>query len=241
MITPQDIEAISFEKAVFGGYDMQSVDDLLEPLTQDYMTLYKENAVLKSKMRLLVEKLEEYRAQEETLKQAQQEAQKKCDDMIAEAEKRSRQIAAEAQAKAEDRSRDTDAALNGERDRLNRAKAATKDFISAVEGNIQKQLEVLGGLKLMDLDAEPAAPVRQEPVRKAYDYESEKDEPKQVPEVRDTHTETIADEIEQSVGKLVGEEPDGQEPTKVIPTLKPERQSNKFDNLQFGPNYRPTK
>lgn len=241
MITPQDIEAISFEKAVFGGYDMQSVDDILEPLTQDYLTLYKENAVLKSKMRLLVEKLEEYRAQEETLKQAQQAAQKKCDEMIAEAEKRSEQIAAEAQAKAADRSRDTDAAINTEIERLSRAKAATKDFISAVEGNIQKQLEVLGGLKLMELETEPAAPVRREPVRKPYDYESEKDEPRQVSETVDSHTVTIADEIEQSVERLIGGEPAVQEPTKTIPTLKPERQSDKFDNLQFGPNYRPTK
>lgn len=61
MLTPQQIQDISFEKALFGGYDMDSVDDILEPLTEDYVTLYKENSVLKSKMRILVEKLEEYR------------------------------------------------------------------------------------------------------------------------------------------------------------------------------------
>ena len=57
MLTPQQIQDISFEKALFGGYDMDSVDDILEPLTEDYVTLYKENSVLKSKMRILVEKL----------------------------------------------------------------------------------------------------------------------------------------------------------------------------------------
>ena len=41
---------------------MQQVDDFLEPLTEDYIMLYKENSVLKSKMKILVEKLEEYRA-----------------------------------------------------------------------------------------------------------------------------------------------------------------------------------
>ena len=46
MLTPQEIENISFEKATFGGYNMQSVDELLEPLTEDYITLYKENALL---------------------------------------------------------------------------------------------------------------------------------------------------------------------------------------------------
>lgn len=240
MITPQDIEAISFEKAVFGGYDMQSVDEILEPLTQDYLTLYKENAVLKSKMRLLVEKLEEYRAAEDKIKTAQEATQKKCDEMLAEAEQRSRQIAEEAQAKAADRSRDTDAALSGEAERLNRAKAATRDFISAVEGNIQKQLEVLGSLKMMDLGnpERAAAPMRQEPVRKAYDYESEKDEPAPAPE----SPEKIADEIEQNVERIVGSGvSEEKEPTKVLPSLKPELQNDKFDNLQFGPNYNPTK
>ena len=61
MFTPQQLEQISFDKAVFGGYDMESVDQILEPLLEDYVTLYKENATLKSKMRVLVEKLEEYR------------------------------------------------------------------------------------------------------------------------------------------------------------------------------------
>ena len=62
MFTPQEIQEKTFVKAVFGGYDMQTVDEFLEPLTEDYITLYKENAVLKSKMKILVEKLEEYRS-----------------------------------------------------------------------------------------------------------------------------------------------------------------------------------
>ena len=69
MFTPQEIQEQTFSKAVFGGYDMQQVDDFLEPLTEDYIMLYKENSVLKSKMKILVEKLEEYRGQEAAMKQ----------------------------------------------------------------------------------------------------------------------------------------------------------------------------
>ena len=58
MFTPQQIDQISFSKAKFGGYNMEQVDEFLEPLTEDYVTLYKENALLKSKMRVLVGKLE---------------------------------------------------------------------------------------------------------------------------------------------------------------------------------------
>ena len=58
MFTPQQIDQIAFSTVKFGGYDKQSVDEVLEPLTEDYVTLYKENALLKSKMRVLVGKLE---------------------------------------------------------------------------------------------------------------------------------------------------------------------------------------
>ena len=48
MFTPQQIDQISFSRATFGGHDMQAMDEFLEPLTEDYVTLYKENALLKS-------------------------------------------------------------------------------------------------------------------------------------------------------------------------------------------------
>ncbi len=56
MLTPQDIRDKQFVKAVFGGYDMSTVDDFLEELTEDYAALYKENAILKSKIKVLVER-----------------------------------------------------------------------------------------------------------------------------------------------------------------------------------------
>ena len=46
MLTPQQIEQVSFGRATFGGYDIQSVDEFLEPLTEDYITLYKEKDVI---------------------------------------------------------------------------------------------------------------------------------------------------------------------------------------------------
>ena len=92
MLTPQDLQEVAFEKAKIGGYVMKSVDDFLEPLMDDYITLYKENAVLKSKMRLLVERLEEYRSKEAETKEAAAEAQKTCDRMIEEARRHSDEI-----------------------------------------------------------------------------------------------------------------------------------------------------
>ena len=55
MFTPQQIEQISFSRATFGGYDMESVDQFLEPLLEDFTTLHKKNALLKSKMNFVKE------------------------------------------------------------------------------------------------------------------------------------------------------------------------------------------
>ena len=92
MFTPQQIEQISFSRATFGGYDVTQVDEFLEPLTEDYVTLYKENALLKSKMRVLVGKLEEYRKNEASMKDAIVNAQKTCDLMVKEAEAKCPQL-----------------------------------------------------------------------------------------------------------------------------------------------------
>ena len=59
MLSPQDISDKVFVKAVFGGYDMTGVDDFLEGVAGDYAALYKENAILKGKLKVLVEKVEE--------------------------------------------------------------------------------------------------------------------------------------------------------------------------------------
>ena len=64
MITPQDIREKTFEKAMFGGYDMGGIDEFLEELANDVAALQKENAVLKGKMKVLVDKVEEYRKNE---------------------------------------------------------------------------------------------------------------------------------------------------------------------------------
>ena len=86
MLTPQEVSEHAFAKAGFGGYNMAMVDEFLDQLTEDYTTLYKENAALKNKMKVLVEKVEEYRSTEEAMRKTLLTAQKMADDMVKEAE-----------------------------------------------------------------------------------------------------------------------------------------------------------
>ena len=57
MLTPQEVSGRAFSKAAFGGYNMAMVDEFLDELTDDYTSLYKENAALKAKLNNFVSEL----------------------------------------------------------------------------------------------------------------------------------------------------------------------------------------
>ena len=58
MYTPQEVAEKTFPRSgLTAGYSMTVVDGL----TEDYTALYKENAALKAKLKMLAEKVEEYR------------------------------------------------------------------------------------------------------------------------------------------------------------------------------------
>ena len=62
MMTPQEVASHAFAKATLGGYNMAMVDEFLDLLTEDYTALYNDNAILKNKLKVLSETVEEYRA-----------------------------------------------------------------------------------------------------------------------------------------------------------------------------------
>ena len=70
MLTPQEVTNSVFEKALLGGYDTASVDKFMAQLTQDYSALYRENGILKAKMKVLVDKVEDYRSTEDSMRMA---------------------------------------------------------------------------------------------------------------------------------------------------------------------------
>lgn len=231
MFTPQEIQEKTFVKAVFGGYDMTSVDDFLEPLTEDYITLYKENAVLKSKMKILVEKLEEYRSQEDSMKKALVAAQKTSDQMIAEAEKKCAQMTSQAENVLRNKSAESQQQIAAEEERIERAKQAALNFIEVIEKDVSRHLDLLANLKLMNLGP-------QKTQAKAYDFEKEP-APKAAPaaaEAPKEDTQEIAAEIEQNLERVIGSDTKV-DPDKTIVAHGPA----KFNDLKFGKNYDPNR
>ncbi len=140
MITAQDIREKGFERARMGGYDMASVDDFLEELADDVAATQKENAVLKSKMKVLVDKIEEYRSNEEALNAAILSAQKLAVQIESEARQRAAATIAEAEEKAQETLGSISARADAEEKRLADAKAAAAKFIEAAKALCHTQL-----------------------------------------------------------------------------------------------------
>lgn len=154
MFTPQQIDEVTFTKALFGGYDMASVDEFLEPFTEDYITLYKENALLKSKMRILVEKLEEYRKNEASTRDAIANAKKTCDKMIREAEAKCARMlgdanaASSAQAAAESQSQASAASQAAHLDeQVEEAKRAATETIDKIQTQMNAAVQAMDDMK----------------------------------------------------------------------------------------------
>ena len=257
MFTPQEIQEQTFSKAVFGGYDMQQVDDFLEPLTEDYIMLYKENSVLKSKMKILVEKLEEYRGQEAAMKQQMAQAQAQCERMIAEAQSRSATIVAGAETTLRSQSDDLKKELAEEQARVDDAKKTALNFIDVIEQDIKGHLELLEKLKSRDLTLSQPQVMPQKTVReKPYDWQADQPAPVQAPiqpaqsvqPAASESAESIAEAISENMEKLVGADPKPETPPAATPSgqkqntrsLRMDSATIKFTDLQFGKNYDPT-
>lgn len=228
MFTPQQIDQISFGRAAFGGYDMQAVDEFLEPLTEDYITLYKENALLKSKMKVLVTKLEEYRKNEASMKDAIVNAQKTCDMMVKEAEAKCTQMLADANVAAAENAKNADALIAAENERVEDAKKAAVARITDLQEEIRTCIQALERIKNAN------RPVNTPPEGNVFDYERVEGNSKQ-----DAQTEAVADEIAASLKNLVGTtEENAPKAEPKHPTA--DTTTSKFTNLQFGRNYDPT-
>jgi len=143
MITAQDIREKTFEKSRMNGYDMASVDDFLEEVAEDISNSQKENAVLKSKMKVLVDKIEEYRANEEALNLAILSAQKLAVQIESEARQRAAAMIEDAERQVKERVGSIEELTATEERRLADAQIATKAFFEKARKVCNDQLKTL--------------------------------------------------------------------------------------------------
>ena len=157
MLTPQEVSTHAFSKAVMGGYNMAMVDEFLDELTDDYTALYKENAALKAKLKVLVEKVEDYRATEDSMRATLLTAQKMADSIVHEAEAKRDEMLRDAETGAQTQIAQYQRELDEAQDRLRQGQQELARFISTSRELCQRELQFLEQLPQAET-AVPAAP-----------------------------------------------------------------------------------
>ena len=239
MLTPQEVSEHAFAKAGFGGYNMAMVDEFLDQLTEDYTTLYKENAALKAKMKVLVEKIEEYRSTEDAMRKTLLTAQRMADELVKEARESKETMLRQAQEETRTQIQNLHREVEAEQLRLTAAQNATTAYVSKLKELYQHELDYLGSLsKLTPETAVPADPVADtvEEIQASMDRIAQEEVPDQTEPEEDD-----ADELPQEDERPGGLYSDltatllnraaemADEPTK--------RLSIDLEHLQFGKDY----
>ena len=210
MFTPQQLDEISFARARFNGYDIDSVDEVLEPLFEDYNTLYKENALLKSKMRVLVEKLEEYRNGEASMRDAMSGTQNTCDQMVRDTEAKCAQMLNDANQAAAENAKNAVSLVAAENQRVEEAKKVAAERIAEIQEQMKTCIQALERIKTANLPAQPS---------------------------KAQSTDAVADEIASTLEAMMGTTDESA--PKAEPNHPNSNTTTRFTNLQFGRNYDP--
>ena len=266
MLTPQEISEKVFVKAVFGGYDMTGVDDFLETLSEDYSALYKDNAILKGKLKVLVEKVEEYRSTEDAMRMALVNAQKMGEEITIEANKRKEETLRNADEQANAKLSQITKLVSDEELKLQIASKETEKFIQLSQAIMHKHSDFLSKLetarRAVKPDAKPGvksakpssapapltAPLENTIVSNVADQvgsavERLASETAPVSNLREVVSEAdVKEALAQEVENAIAEELDENgEPLKIFgqenaPSISP-RPRFDFDDLKFGANF----
>lgn len=231
MFTPQEVSEKVFPKSSFGGagYSMAAVDEFLDALTEDYTALFKENVTLKAKLKVLAEKVEEYRATEEAMRQALLTAQKMAAKLVQDAQVEKEQILANARTEAQEEIHRLDQETQAAERKLVLAQEKTAEFIRRSEELCRAQSDFLHTLPELEFLPEEKA---------------EDDAPEQ---------EDVVSAIEQDILSQYMKEAEGaaetaaetehvtDEPTIKLPPMDGSAIPSDFrlslDELKFGRNY----
>mgnify|MGYP003307218197 CR=1 FL=1 len=179
MFTPQEVSEKTFPKSArFNeGYQMAAVDEFLDSLTEDYTALFKDNVSLKAKLKVLAEKIEEYRSTEDSMRATLVTAQKMAAKLVQEAQTEKESMLADARKDAAVERAKLEAETEQVRRKMAMAQENLADFIKRSNDLISRQKTFLEALPEMDVSqmredtVKPAMTDIDVEIRKAFEEE----------------------------------------------------------------------
>ena len=143
MLTPNDISNKRFEKSPFGGYKPEEVDSFLSEIAMSYERLYEEKEAAEEKMEVLAEKLEEYRANEDSLRTVLIGAQKLGDNIIRDSKAKAEVIISDAEGRVKQVFSESEGKIDKERETLAMLQKETAEFKKRLIVMYKQHLELI--------------------------------------------------------------------------------------------------
>ena len=156
MLTLKEIEEVRLGRAKVGGYKPEDVDNFIDEVRDSFEKLQNDNAELVSKIKVLAHRINEYRTQEESVRNALIKAQKIEDDAIKEAKTKAEEILRNANIEADKIISSTKREIIKEKDNLANLKKNVRDFRSNLLSAYKEHLKLSNALNAEDRVSEKA-------------------------------------------------------------------------------------
>ncbi len=150
MLTVNDIKDVKFGKSGFGGYKAEDVDNFLDEVQVSYEKLQKEVLDLTEKIKILADRVGQYREDEDSVKTALVSAQKLSTAAIADAKKEADAIIADARLRADQILNSINGDVLRQKEILASMKKAVKDFRSNILSLYKEHLKLVNSFNAED-------------------------------------------------------------------------------------------
>ena len=142
MLTPNDISNKKFEKAAF-GYKPEEVDAFLSEIIGSYNAMYQEKNAAEEKLLVLAEKLEEYRANEDSLKTVLLGEQKLGENIVRDSKAKAEVIIADAENQVKQVFSESESKIIKEKETLAILQKETAEFKKQLLAMYRQHLELI--------------------------------------------------------------------------------------------------
>ena len=222
MLTIDEIREVSFRRAGKNGYNAADVDEFIDDVTDTVEQLIAEKNDCMRKMDILASKIEQYREDEETVRNALLTSQKLSDTKIREAQDKADYLIKSAERKSRAILTEAEMATEREKDKFEALHAETAKLRSEIIALYKKHLAMVE-----EMPKEEDVKAKREELDQKYPFEPIEDMIK-------TPVDNVEEVAEQSAPQPEAAADDAD--VKTRPELKRERH-DKFDKLKFGDNY----
>ena len=199
MFTADEIRQITFEK-VMRGYRPEDVESFMENIADEFEALEKEKRDLEEKLYLLAEKVEQYKAEEESIKTTLINAQRLGESIVSDARVKADNVIREATIKKNDIISSAYNEIEGTEEVLNRLRKEVSDFKRNILSLYKTHIESLSTLPDERAEEQHEEIVEEEPVQE----ETVMDEP--VQETIAVEEPVVLEDKFKSVSSLFNEE-----------------------------------